>query len=132
MRYGTRKEYETFLRKVINESPYKDVQGIACLSLAQFLNSHSSKFDLLEDRPELADRYEALLGKGYYEELRRNRRDGRTKEVEALLEQAEAKYGEVEMPWGPRSASKPRRSFSRSAILASASRPRTLMARIRT
>jgi len=100
MRYGTRKEYETFLHKVIKESPHKDVQGIACLSLAQFLNSHSLKFDLFQDRPELADRYEALLGKGYYEELRRKGRDGRAKEVEALLEQAEAKYGEVKMPWG--------------------------------
>ena len=100
MRYGTRKEYETFLHKVIKESPHKDVQGIACLSLAQFLNSHSLKFDLFQDRPELADRYEALLGKGYYEELRRKGRDGRTKEVEALLEQAEAKYGKVKMPWG--------------------------------
>jgi hypothetical protein len=100
MRYGTRKEYETFLHKVMKESPHKDVQGIACLSLAQFLNSHSLKFDLLQDRPELSGQYEALLGKGYYEELRRKGRDGRIKEVEALLEQAEAKYGEVKMPWG--------------------------------
>jgi hypothetical protein len=100
MRYGIRKEFETFLHKVIKESPHKDVQGIACLSLAQFLKSHSLKFDLFEDRPELADRYEALLGKGYYEELQRKGRNGRTKEVEALLEQAEAKYGEVKMPWG--------------------------------
>ena len=56
MRYGTRKEYETFLHQVIKESPHKDVQGIACLSLGQFLNSHSLKFDLFQDRPELADR----------------------------------------------------------------------------
>src|SRR5215510_10890123 len=100
MRYGTRKEYETFLYKVIKESPHRDVQGIACLSLAQFLNSQASKFDLLQDRPELASRYEALLGKAYYEELRRKGRDGRTKEIEALLEQAEARYGDVKMPWG--------------------------------
>jgi hypothetical protein len=100
MRYGTRQEYATFLRKVMKESPHQDVQGIACLALAQFLNSHASKFDLLEDRPELADRYEALLGQPYYEELRRKGRDGRIKEVEALLEQAAAKYGEVKMPWG--------------------------------
>src|SRR5262245_56952539 len=31
MRYGTRKEYETFLHRVMNESPHKDVQGMACL-----------------------------------------------------------------------------------------------------
>ena len=100
MRYGTRKEYETFLRRVMNESPHKDVQGVACLSLAQFLHSHALKFDLLKERPELANRYEALLGKDYYDELRRKGDDGRTKEVETLLEQAAAKYGEVKMPWG--------------------------------
>src|SRR5262245_47291145 len=100
MRYGTRKEYETFLHKVMNESPHKDVQGLACLSLAQFLNSHSLKFELLKERPELANRYEGLLGKDYYDELRRKGHDGRTKEVETLLEQAAAKYGEVKMPYG--------------------------------
>ncbi len=100
MRYGTRKEYEIFLRRVMKESPHKDVQGLACLSLAQFLNSHSLKFDLLKERPGLADRYEALLGKAYYEELRRKGHDGWTKEIETLLEQADAKYGEVKMPYG--------------------------------
>jgi hypothetical protein len=100
MRYGTRKEYETFLHRVMNESPHKDVQGLACLSLAQFLNSHSKKFDLLEERPELAIRYEELLGKDYYDGLQRKGRDGRTKEVETFLEQAAAKYGDVKMPWG--------------------------------
>jgi hypothetical protein len=100
MRYGTRKEYEPFLHRVLKESPHKDVQGLACLSLAQFLNSHSLKFDLLKERPELATRYEELLGKDYYDELRRKGHDGRTKEVETLLEQADAKYGEVKMPYG--------------------------------
>jgi len=100
MRYGTRKEYETFLHRVTKESPHQDVQGLACLSLAQFLNSHSLKFDLLKERPELANRYEGLLGKDYYDELRRKGPDGRTKEVETLLEQAAGKYGDVKMPYG--------------------------------
>jgi hypothetical protein len=100
MRYGTRKEYETFLHRAMNESPHKDVQGVACLCLAQFLNSHALRFDLLKERPELANRYEELLGKDYYDELRRKGHDGRTKEVETLLEQAAAKYGDVKMPWG--------------------------------
>src|SRR5262249_48914814 len=63
MRYGTRKEYATFLHKVMKESPHHDVRGLACLSLAQFLYSHSVKLDVLAERPELARRYEALLGK---------------------------------------------------------------------
>jgi len=100
MRYGTRKEYETFLHTVMNESPHKDVQGLACLSLAQFLNSHSLKFDLLKERPELANRYEELLGNDHYDALRRKGNDGRTKEVEMFLERAAAKYGEVKMPCG--------------------------------
>src|SRR5262249_9995342 len=41
MRYGTRQEYGPFLRKVMKESPHHEVRGLACLSLAQFLYSHS-------------------------------------------------------------------------------------------
>src|SRR5262249_46808395 len=100
MRYGTRKEYETFLHRVMNESPHKDVQGMSCLSLAQFLTSHSKRLDLLKERPELGVRYEDLLGKDYYEELQRKGRVGLTKEIETLLELAVAKYGDVKMPWG--------------------------------
>jgi hypothetical protein len=40
MRYGTRKEYATFLHQVVMESPHHEVRGLACLSLAQFLYSH--------------------------------------------------------------------------------------------
>src|SRR5262245_6062526 len=100
MRYGTRKEYATFLRKVIKESPHHDVRGVACLSLAQFLYSHSVKLDLLTERPDLVRRYEALLGKDYFDELRRKGHDGLNSEVEILLEQAGSKYGEVKMPYG--------------------------------
>ena len=100
MRYGTRKEYATFLHKVMKESPHHEVRGLACLSLAQFLYSHSVKLDLLTERPELAKRYEELLGKEYFDELRRKGHDGLTEEVEALLQQAGSKYGEVKMPFG--------------------------------
>src|SRR5262249_15774104 len=100
MRYGTRQEYATFLQKVMKESPHHDVHGMPCLSLAQFLYSHLVKLDLLMERPELARRYEALLGKEYFDELRRKGHDGLTREVETLLEQAASKYGEVKMPFG--------------------------------
>jgi hypothetical protein len=100
MRYGTRKEYATFLHRVMKESPHHEVRGLACLSLAQFLYSHSVKLDLLTERPELAKRYEALLGKEYFDELRRKGHDGLTGEVETLLQQAGSKYGEVKMPYG--------------------------------
>ena len=100
MRYGTRKEYATFLHKVMKESPHHEVRGLACLSLAQFLYSHSVKLDLLTERPELAKRYEALLGKEYFDSLRRKGHHGLNKEVETLLEQAGSKYGEVKLPFG--------------------------------
>ncbi len=100
MRYGTRKEYATFLHKVMQESPHHEVRGLACLALAQFLYSHSVKLDLLTERPELAKRYEALLGKEYFDELRRKGHDSLTREVETLLLQAGSKYGEVKMPYG--------------------------------
>src|SRR5215468_3226512 len=94
MRYGTRKEYETFLHKVMKESPHKDVRGLACLSLAQFLYAHAVKLDLYAERPELLERYKALLGKEYFDSLRRKGHHGLNKEVETLLEQAGSKYGE--------------------------------------
>jgi len=100
MRFGTRKEYETFLRRVMNQSPHHDVRGVACLSLAQFLNSHAKRLDLLGERPELALRFEDLLGKDYYDRLQRKGRDGRTREIETHLQQAVAKYADVKMPWG--------------------------------
>jgi hypothetical protein len=100
MRYGTRKEYATFLHKVVKDSPHHEVQGVACLSLAQFLYSHSVKLDLLTERPELAGRYEALLGKEYFDELRRKGHDGLTGEIETFLQQAGSKYGDVKMPFG--------------------------------
>jgi hypothetical protein len=100
MRYGTRKEYASFLHKVMKESPHHEVQGLACLSLAQFLNSHAVKLDLLAERPDLVKRYEALLGKEYFDELWRKGHDGLTEEVETLLQLAGSKFGEVKMLYG--------------------------------
>lgn len=100
MRYGTRNEYATFLRKVLKESPHHEVRGVACLALAQFLQSQAARLNLLAEQPELAKRYEAMLGKEYLEALRQKGHDGLTEEVEALLEQASSQYGEVTMPWG--------------------------------
>ncbi len=36
--YGFSKECETFLRTVLERNPHRDVQALACLRLAQFLN----------------------------------------------------------------------------------------------
>lgn len=38
MRYGYRMEFEQFLRAVLRENTHHEMQGLACLALAQFLN----------------------------------------------------------------------------------------------
>jgi thiol-disulfide isomerase/thioredoxin len=95
-----RKESEAFLRTVLEKNPHKEVQGLACLALAQFLNSRLQRLDLLKDRPETVKLYENLFGKDYLQELQRQDRAKASKEVEALFERAAAKYGSVKS-FGP-------------------------------
>ena len=100
MPFGIRKEYETFLKTVLQTNPHKDVQALACLALAQFLNNRLHKLDLLKDRPDLAKRYEGLFGKDHFEALQRQDRDKTCKEVEAFFEKAAETYGGVKLPFG--------------------------------
>src|SRR5262245_1708701 len=96
--FGFRKECETFLRTVLEKSPHRDVRGLACLRLALFLNLRLNRLDFLKDQPDVARRYEGLYGKDYLEALRQQDRTKAIAEVEALLEQAADKYGEVQIP----------------------------------
>ena len=98
--YGFRQECETFLRTVLEMSPHKELQALACLRLAQFLNGRLQRLDLLKVQPEMAKRYEGLFGKDYLEALRRQDRAKVVKEAEALFERAAAQYGDVNMPYG--------------------------------
>jgi hypothetical protein len=97
MSYGLRREYGTLLRAVLEKNPDREVRGTACLALAQFSNSLLLKLDILADRPELAGRYERLLGKEHFDELRRQDRARAGKEVEALFEKAAAEYDDVKL-----------------------------------
>jgi hypothetical protein len=99
IRYGFRQECETFLRTVMEKSPHREVQGLACLALAQFLPSRMEKLDLLADQPQLARHYEVLYGKDYLEALRRHDRASVIREAEALYERAIEKYGDVKLPY---------------------------------
>ncbi len=98
--YGFHKECETFLRTVIDKNPHREVQALACLRLAQFLNARVQRLDLLRDRPELAKRYEALFGKRYLEALQHQDRAKATEEAEAFFKRAAAQYGDVKLPYG--------------------------------
>jgi len=100
MSYGFSKECETFLRTVLERNPHKDVQALACLRLAQFLNARLQRLDLVKVRPDMARRYEGLFGKDYLAALRRRDRAEATREVEAFFERAIEKYGDVKVPYG--------------------------------
>ena len=97
--FGFRPECETFLRTVLARNPHRDVQGAACLRLAQLLAGRVEKLDLLEEQPEMARRYEELFGREYMERLRGRDRAGVMREAEALYEQASEKYGDVKLPY---------------------------------
>ena len=67
--FGLRQECETFLRTVLEKNPHREVQGAACLRLAQLLAGRVEKLDLMKEQPELARRYEGLFGKDYIKAL---------------------------------------------------------------
>ena len=98
--YGFRRECETFLRTVLQMNPHKDVQALACLRLAQFLNRRLQKLDLVKEQPELARRYQALYGKDYVEALQGQDRAKAIHEVEKLFQRAIDQYGDVKVPYG--------------------------------
>jgi hypothetical protein len=96
---GFRKEYETFLRAVLEKNPHQDVQAQACLGLAHFLSNRLQRLDLIREQPDLAREFRDLFGKEYLEELQRQDRTRATREAEAFFEQAAQKYGDVKMPY---------------------------------
>jgi outer membrane protein assembly factor BamB len=96
---GFRKEQETFLRTLLDRSPHKDVRGLACLALAQFLNNRMQRLDQIKARPELAREYEALFGKDFLAQLRRQDRARVARQIETLFEQAGKEYGDVKVPY---------------------------------
>jgi AhpC/TSA family len=97
--FGFRPECETFLRTVLAKNSHREVQGAACLRLAQLLAGRVEKLELLKEQPGLARRYEELFGKEYIEALRGRDRASVMKEAEALYEQASEKYGDVKLPY---------------------------------
>ena len=99
--YGFCKEYETFLRAVLAKNPHRNVQATACLSLGQFLNNRSQRIELCREQPDLAREFAGLYGKEYLAELLRpDRQKAVREEMEAVFEQAAAKYGDVKLPAG--------------------------------
>jgi hypothetical protein len=100
MRYGYRMEFARFLSTVRSENPHRDVQAVACLALAQFLNDRLRMLELVEDRPELAACYEIVFGKEYLSALQQLGRGDLIEQIETLFERAANEYGDVELPVG--------------------------------
>jgi hypothetical protein len=98
--YGWRSEYEPFLRALLAQSPHPEVQGVACLALAHFLNQRLQRLELLDLQAESRAEFAALFGAEYLDKLLRLDRAEATREVEALLERATKEFGAVKLPEG--------------------------------
>ncbi len=98
--FGFRRSHETFLRTVLEKNPHREVQGLACLSLAQYLTDRLNRLEILEsrDEPALVERYHRAFGEEFVEELRRQDRAAVAKEAEALYARAAENYRDVEIP----------------------------------
>jgi len=96
---GFRPEYETFLRTILETSPHKDVQALACLSLGQFLNNRMQRLNQFKERPEVAKSHAKLFGQDYLDALQRQDRAKVGREIEALFESAAGKYRVAKIPY---------------------------------
>jgi hypothetical protein len=97
-RYGFSSDCEKLLRVALEKSPHREVRALACLRLAQCLNDRLQRLALLEERPDMAKRYQELFGEPYLRSLRRAK-GGTEREVETLFERAAREYGEVKVPY---------------------------------
>jgi hypothetical protein len=98
--YGFCKEYEEFLRAVQAKNPQKDIQALASLSLARYLNNRRQRVELCKEQPELAKEFAELFGADYLADLARRDRNQAQKEIEAVFEQAATRYPGVKLADG--------------------------------
>jgi len=98
--WGHRPEYEPFLRALLDGSPHPEIRGIACLSLAHCLNTRLARLELLEAQPATRAAWSALYGADHVARLLALDRAAATREIEALLERASSRHGDVALPEG--------------------------------
>lgn len=96
--FGFHQSREEFLRAVLEMNPHREVQGLACLSLAQMLSDRLNRLDLLPNQPDLTERYHRVFGKDYVEQLQRQDRVAVVRELETLFDRAAAGYADVKIP----------------------------------
>jgi hypothetical protein len=88
MRFGFRHEFESFLSAAMESNPHRDVQGLACLALAQLLRNQLLVVDRVAERPDWVARYDAILGREYFLAIRGSARSKLEQRIEALYERA--------------------------------------------
>lgn len=96
---GFRPEYELFLRTLLEKNQHKNVQALACLSLAQFLNNRAQRMEQIKEQPEQLKDYEAIFGKEYLADLQRRDRTKWAKEIEVLFERAGSDFADEKIPY---------------------------------
>jgi len=95
MRYAYRMDYEPCLQAVLDKNPHRDVKGLTCMLLAQYLGDKLRMLELADDRKELAECYEIVFGKDYLPELGQLDRSRLAARIESLFERAVAEFGDV-------------------------------------
>ena len=100
MRYAYRLEFEKCLSTILEKNPHHEVQGLACLALAQFLHDKLRMLRLVEDRPELEKCYEIVFGADYLPKLQRLGQAKLSTRIENLFERAAGPYAAVRFRTG--------------------------------
>jgi hypothetical protein len=88
MRFCIRREFEPFLNAVLETNPHRNVQGLACLTLAQLLRNQAYIVDRVATRPEWIARYDPILGQDFVATIRGPGRAAHDARMEALFERA--------------------------------------------
>jgi peroxiredoxin len=91
----THKSSETFLRAVLQKNPHREVQGQACLSLAQLLQRRAAIARRLKEQPESAQQYRAMLGNEYLQELSTQDPKRLEAEIEQLYGRCAKDFGDL-------------------------------------
>ena len=94
MRFCVRREFERFLNAALETNPHRNVQGLACLALAQLLRNQLYVVDRVAARPEWIARYDTILGKDFVATVGGPGRAAREARKEALFERA-AQFDDV-------------------------------------
>jgi hypothetical protein len=97
MGFALDKPTESFLRAVLDKNPHRDIQGQACLALAQYLRNRTTIVRRLKEQPGTVQHLEVSLGQDYLKELKEVDLDQAGKEIETLFERAADKYADVKL-----------------------------------